>query len=152
MKAKQLQYKSEIKPSFFVALGYRRRSLIGYLIDAIAVYKERLPVWKNAIKTRECFLNDSKKYKGQMIKTEISKVEVHYGRFDSREAFEYRAVIEYKNDEGKIVRFVTEPLNGNPEYVNDKSVTVYNMGEANYATDFGYISKPKESIWGNLNN
>ena len=62
-------------------------------------------------------------------------------RKTNKEVFGHCAVIDYVNEKGEKVRFVTQELNENPKEISKKDVTVYVYSNKEYATDFGTIYK-----------
>lgn len=171
---KQLRYKDEIKPlakliilplllimslvllyfslfvqeekNIFQSLAFIFFS-IGDLYLSVKEYKK----YKSAIANRNSFYKYEKKFKGHIIKTQISTHTklARGGRYGCRQeivVYEYYAVVEFINDNGDKVTFTTLELNGNPEYLATKEVTVYSFDSVYYATDFGYIEKTKEKF------
>ena len=137
---KQMCYKDEVKPTIFGLI----LELIFTKLDT-AAYREwttKLEAYKCAKTNKKSALQFETKYNGRVVKTEMTA----HDNYNSKTIFEYYAVIEYKNEKNIVVKFTTPQLNGNPEYLSTKEVTVYNYGSVNYATDFGYINKPKEDF------
>ncbi len=183
MKKKQMCYQDEIKPSFFSLYDSYYEDYYDDNYQPQTAKQIRIN-HKSAIATREAALKYGKKYKGKIIKTEISAFTIplesrtpysrtSYSRASYSRAsqsnviirilnaligighaptyrignhntvYVYHAVIEYINDKGEKVTFTTPRLNGNPEYLDSKEVSVYAFDGVSYATDFGYIIKPK---------
>ncbi|PKM62301.1 MAG: hypothetical protein CVU97_06015 [Firmicutes bacterium HGW-Firmicutes-21] len=98
MKNKQMCYKDEAKLSLLI-LGLRvffeKRD---YLV--FRLWKEHKKARKVALATRESFLKNGKKYKGRIIKTDITAHDEDYGG-RTKTKFEYYAIIEYKNEKEK---------------------------------------------------
>lgn len=49
-------------------------------------------------------------------------------------------------DYGKRVTFKTPKLSDNARFLNTKEMKVYTLNDVYYATDFGYIERPKRRI------
>lgn len=170
---KQLSYKEKAKPPIFQVLWsvlfitgltlsiimtienfILKNILITILIIVIYItgfiksYKKQ----KSYSSNQKVYLKYGTKYKGKIIKTEITahtefRRRVPFmGQREDITVYEYYAVIEYTNEKGEKITFTTPELNGNPEYLTTKEVTVYNFDNVHYATDFGFINKPKEKF------
>ncbi|PKM62300.1 MAG: hypothetical protein CVU97_06010 [Firmicutes bacterium HGW-Firmicutes-21] len=122
--------------------------LLPYVFSKTYEQYKNYKIWKEELKFYK--LNGIK-YIGKIIRTEIS---VNNGEQVNsyNYPYQYYAVIEYENNKGEKVTFTTPELDGNPEYLTTKEVTVYSFDSVNYATDFGYINKPKEGFWDNYKN
>ena len=105
--------------------------------------------YKQAMVRRNNSITNGKKSIGKIVKTEIEThtVEV-YTKYAAKDVivYEYYAVVEFKDENGETVRFRTDELNLNPEYITNKEVTIHTFNGEHYVSEFGYAEIPKPKI------
>lgn len=163
---KQMGYYDEKKPSvvWLILLPFIFIGSIFYIILGIAnIFNGKLyfgvafalfsagsiPAWfkkfnkyKKAKTKRDNAFKYGKKFKGKIIKTEMSTCNITSGVFKKGKIdYEYYAFVEFSNDKGEKNVFTTSRLNYNPEFIDTKDVTVYAYDNIFYATDFGCIKE-----------
>jgi RNase P/RNase MRP subunit p29 len=128
------------------------KAIISGVVEIVLIYFwiKYYKKYKKAIEDSNVYKKYGKKYKGYIKKSQISAhTELMLTTLTSGKditVYEYYAIIEFTDDSGEKITFKTPQLNGNPEYLNTKEVSVYTFDGVHYATDFGYIKKPKGDI------
>ena len=147
---------SIIKGSIYGGYFYDGAVFIIFLFSLV-VWLLKLKKYKKAKTEKLNLIKNGKKYKGKIIKTLITTKSINkrgYKRYNKEVIeYEYYAEVEFTDDNGEKVTFISKRLNDNPEFASTKEVTVYTYENTFYATDFGYMKKtyvPPQKNWVNF--
>lgn len=126
---------------FFIML------LISFFSRIIKLIKQ-FKAYNRVIEERDNIRRYGAVHKGVVIDSEVKvreeTIRILYKSYFVKRHY-YYATIEF-GDFGKKVTFTTPELSDNAKFLNTKEMNVYTLNGEFYATDFGYIERPKRRI------